>query len=127
MGNQAGSQLLVWIITAQAHAGVDVDLGKPSGRELPDELFCFLHRLFGREMAEGQRAQVIPAENDISLRKAYSGGYSVNIVPEILGSHAAVAAVLVHLVGCGFDQYVGLIFLGPFQAGLDHQFVGGTR
>ena len=80
-----------------AKAGRDVGL---------DEVDRFFHRHGGRFVLPTVRAQMIAAKNNTFSRETDGTGDVVDEVTEIGRLHAGVAAKLIHLVGCRFDQHL---------------------
>ena len=105
LGDGLVRQRLVGRVVLEAHAGVQMDLAKACAHKRVDEHLRLRHSLCLRLVAPGQRAEVISAEDQLLFRQANLLGKRTHIGREILGLHAGISAVLIHLICGGLNEH----------------------
>ena len=114
------------IVACHLHACIDMDLGKSCQYILTDQLFRFRHCLLFVIVCEGERPEMVSAQNDMIHRQAGLIRKIFDQCHKIGRLHAGIAAILVYLVcGC-LDQQGSACGCGMTHAGFQRQFVSGT-
>lgn len=67
---------------------------------------------------------MVPADHYAIARNANLAGDLKHEVRETGRGHSGIAAVLIHLIGCGLDQHRRLRFASPKQCGSNYVLVG---
>ena len=75
---------------------------------------------------EGQRTQVIAAENDLVHGDSFFCSEFLDEADEIFRFHAGIAAVLIYLIGSCFNEQDGIGFFRSLHAGTQDKVVGGA-
>lgn len=128
IGGAGGDELLgEWGgVVGAGHAGVEMELAEAGGCVLSDHDLCGGHGFGGSGLLPGIGAEVIATEEDAFGGKTELCGNVEDEPAEVGGLHAGVAAVLVDLVGGGFDEDWAAVVEGLPNGGADDPGVGGT-
>ena len=103
-----------------------MDLGEPCRNVAANELTRIGHGLGFWLGCEGQRSQVISAQEDTVSRKSDLLRDAEDEIAEVCRLHSRVASILIDLICRCFDQYAGIVALCTFDGSFDHIAVGAA-
>ncbi|CDG86647.1 hypothetical protein XBFFL1_1600051 [Xenorhabdus bovienii str. feltiae Florida] len=93
---------------------------KPGGYIATNQLIGVYHGLCGGLGLPAVWAEVIAAENQLVEGEMMFIRQLLDKAAEVCGRHASIAAILINLVGGGFDKQGGVGFPGVAHGGFQH-------